>query len=162
MDSLLYAIIALLGVLVLISVYGLLRGGTDGMLEKEMNHNTIDADLRIETTRYIDFFKQIKRVDSIYVHQASKTFQIKKNNRLSKAFKYSDIQRFNVEYNGQIITQNTHAPYFLMHEDNLPDDVDAVDWGIAFGLAESEHIILFDSYDALVNVLSQLSSVENK
>src|SRR6056300_1219627 len=148
MDSLFYALVILGIIVLLIALYGFIQGGTSGMLEKEMNHNTIDADLRIETTRYIDFFKQVKRVDSIYVHQATKTLQIKKNNRLSKPFLYESILKFNVEFNGQTILQNQHAPFFIMPEENLPEDVDTVDWGIAFELEKDEHIILFDSYDA--------------
>ena len=160
MDSLFYALVILGIIVLLIALYGFIQGGTSGMLEKEMNHNTIDADLRIETTRYIDFFKQVKRVDSIYVHQATKTLQIKKNNRLSKPFLYKGILKFNVEFNGQTILQNQHAPFFIMPEENLPEDVDAVDWGIAFELEKDEHIILFDSYDALVRVMDELSQIE--
>lgn len=160
MDSLLYALIALGIIVFLIALYGYLQGGTSGMLEKEMNHNTIGADLRIETTRYIDFFKQVKRVDSIYIHQATKTLQIKKNNRLSKAFLYSDIQSFSIEYNDHVWAQLDHPPYFDVPLNPPVEDVDAVDWSIAFKLQTSEHIILFDSYEALMRVLEELSIIE--
>lgn len=160
MDSLGYALIALVGLITMVSIYGALKGGTKGMLEREMNHNTIDADYRIETTRYIDFFKQIKRVDSIYVHRPSKTFQIKKNNRLSAPFTLEDIHHFNIEFNGQLITQHIHAPYFSVQENALPEEVDAGDWSISFTLKNKDHLILFDSYDAFMRVLSELSVLE--
>lgn len=160
MNPLTVALIALFIIVLMIALVGFLKGGTEGMLEKEINFNTIDADVRIETTRYIDFFKQVKRVDSIYVHQASMTFQIKKNNRLSKAFAYSDIAYFNIEFNGEIIVQNKAPMYFSQAHYDQIEEVDAGDWGITFGINSTEHLILFESHAALIEVLDRLAQIE--
>lgn len=161
MDSLGYALIALVGIIVAISIYGLLRGGTEGMLNKEINYNTIDADQRIETTRYIDFFKQVKRVDSIYVNIHTKTLQIKKNNRLSPAFFYSDIVSFNVHYNDVLVSEAFTAPLFMTQEAKYPEDVDHVDWSIEFKLPNATHIILFDSFEGFTQTMDALRTFEN-
>ncbi len=160
MDSLFYALVILGIIVLLIALYGFIQGGTSGMLEKEMNHNTIDADLRIETTRYIDFFKQVKRVDSIYVHQATKTFQIKKNNRLSKAFNYEDITQIKIEFNDEIIGHTMKLPFFDTKSFIFPDEMDAGDWSLSITTAEQEFFILFESFMMMRSVMDQLKAAE--
>ena len=160
MDSLLVAFLALMGIVSLIAIYGYFRGGVDGMLEKEINHNTIEADQRLETTRYIDFFKQVKRVDSIYINRLKKSFQIKKNNRLSEPFFLDDLSQFGVEFNGEILQKNSQSPWFHWDKELVPEDVDDGDWAISFNVNTDEHIILFESYETFKNVVESLQSIE--
>lgn len=160
MNSLTYALLALFGFVGLIVMYGFFKGGTEKMLENELNHNTVDATTRIETTRYIDFFKQVKRVDSIYVNEQTKTLQIKKNNRLSPAFLYSDILSFNVQYNDVLVNEASTTPLFMTQEAKYPEDVDHVDWSIEFKLPNDTHIILFDSFESFTQTMHALSIFE--
>ena len=160
MDSLLMAFLTLLGIVLLIAIYGYFRGGVDGMLEKEINHNTIEADQRLETTRYIDFFKQVKRVDSIYINRSKKTFQIKKNNRLSEPFFLDDLNQFNVEFNGEVLQKNNQSPWFHWDQDVEPEVVDQGDWAISFSVKTGEHLILFESYETFKKVVESLQAIE--
>lgn len=157
MNSLEVALIALALVVTAVAVYGYFRGGVDGMLEKEMNHNTIDADQRIETTRYIDFFKQVKRVDSIYINNDSKTLQIKKNNRLSEPFSYHDIAAVTLEFNDEVKAHGSFEAWFKLAIEDWPEDVDSGDWSIAIKLGKKEHLVLFDSYASMESVTQDLA-----
>jgi len=157
MNSLEVALIVLASVVTAVAIYGYFRGGVDGMLEKEMNHNTIDADQRIETTRYIDFFKQVKRVDSIYINTDSKTLQIKKNNRLSKPFSYQDITAVTLEFNDVVKAHGSFQAWFKLAIEDLPEDVDSGDWSIAIKLGNYEHLIVFDSYASMESVTQDLA-----
>lgn len=73
-------------------IYGYFSGGVEAMLERERNHNTIDASTRYTIKELIDFFGQVKRVDSLYIHQTQ--LQLKTNNRLSEPFNLRDIKRW--------------------------------------------------------------------
>lgn len=160
MDSLLVAFFTLMGIVLIIAIYGYLKGGVEGMLEKEINHNTIEADQRLEITRYIDFFKQVKRVDSIYINQSKKTIQIKKNNRLSEPFYLDDLNQFNVEFNGTILQKNSRSPWFFWNKDLEPEAVEQGDWAISFSLKTGEYLILFESYEIFKKVVESLQAIE--
>jgi len=85
-------ILGFLGALILgFTLYGWRSGGVEAMLEKERFDNTIDADERLEIKEMIDFFGQVKRVDSLYFHRATQTLQIKTNNRLSAPMRLGEI-----------------------------------------------------------------------
>ena len=73
------------------TLYGWHSGGVEAMLERERFDNTIDADERLEIKTMIDFFGQVKRVDSLYFHKATQRLQIKANNRLSETLVLASI-----------------------------------------------------------------------
>ena len=75
------------------TLYGWHSGGVEAMLERERFDNTIDADERLEIKTMIDFFGQVKRVDSLYFHKATQRLQIKTNNRLSEPIALADITK---------------------------------------------------------------------
>ena len=157
MELLINAFILLAVIVSLIAIYGYFKGGVDGMLEKEINHNTIDADQRIETTRYIDFFKQVKRVDSIYVNTSTQTLQIKKNNRLSLPFNYHDIQSVTLEFNDTVKATGHPDGWFQLSIEEWPDDLDAGDWSIAITWNGKEQLVLFESYALMESVTQDLA-----
>ena len=157
MYLLINAFILLAVIVSLIAIYGYFKGGVDGMLEKEINHNTIDADQRIETTRYIDFFKQVKRVDSIYVNTSTQTLQIKKNNRLSTPFNYHDIQSVTLEFNDTVKATGHPDGWFQLSIEEWPDDLDAGDWSIAITWNGKEQLVLFESYASMESVTQDLA-----
>lgn len=89
----LWITLGVLGTLIIgFLIYGYRSGGVEVMLVRERTFNTIDASKRYTIKELIDFFGQIKRVDSLYVKDL--TAQIKTNNRLSESFKLTDIERW--------------------------------------------------------------------
>lgn len=89
----LWITLGVLGTLIIgFLIYGYRSGGVEAMLERERAFNTIDAKQRYTIKELIDFFGQIKRVDSLYVK--GQTAQLKTNNRLSEPFSLTEIERW--------------------------------------------------------------------
>ena len=101
----------------MVVVYGYIHGGVEKMLENEIQHNDINASKRLETARFIDFFRQVKRVDSLYINEQTNTIQFKKNNRLSDHFNISRIKIVELFFNSKsVITVHQLDKLPLSHE----------------------------------------------
>jgi hypothetical protein len=127
-----------------IVLYGHQKGGVEKMLEDEINSNDIDATKRIETARFIDFFHQVKRVDSLYINETTQTIQYKKNNHLSDYFKISHIKIISLFFNShQVLDVKTFSELPFTSE-----SLDLTNGDIALMVDAGKTVlnIIFDSY----------------
>ncbi len=91
-------------------IYGYRSGGVEAMLEREKTVNTIEATTRFTIKELIDFFGQLKRIDSLYLNGL--TAQIKTNNRLSDPFSLKQVERWVITVGDEVVldeaTSNLH------------------------------------------------------
>lgn len=127
-----------------IFLYGFQKGGIEQMLENEINDNTIDATKRLETARFIDFFNQVKRVDSLYVNEKDYRIQYKKNNRLSDYLYISDIKIVELFFNGSSVESvKTFSGLPLNHETL---EFDEGDLALMIDTGQTVLNIIFDEF----------------
>lgn len=149
------------------TLYGWRSGGVEAMLERERFDNTIDADERLEIKEMIDFFGQVKRVDSLYFHKATQRLQIKTNNRLSEPLVLADIKELNFLIGDTVaFTQAVHPindTWKALAEWSQALDPDsenplAQDEEIALVLKthDAEHVIRFASNTQAIKVIAGL------
>jgi hypothetical protein len=163
MNELLIAVLALLFIVALIVLYGFFRGGVDKMLEQERNHNTIDSTDQVEVTVFIDFFHQIKRVDSLYFNAPKQMIQFKKNNRLSDPFKWSDLKKVTFKTNENILFESNPSNAFKQLHAIL-QTAEIYDQELILELTTQEgiHTMAFESPERCKIVINTLQTWESE
>lgn len=163
MFELLIVASVLIGLVVIIVIYGSLRGGVEGMLEKERNFNTIAATDQVEVTVFIDFFKQIKRIDSLYFNARTKTLQYKKNNHLSLPFTWNDIKEITFQINEDVVFSSAGLEKFTALMDHLKSaDLEDKELILMLKLSDLVHTIPFESPERSLRVVKTLAQWENQ
>lgn len=162
MNELLISVLALFFIVALIVLYGFLRGGVDKMLKQERSHNTIEATDQVEVTVFIDFFHQIKRIDSLYFNEPKQIVQFKKNNRLSDPFKWSDIKKVTFKTNETILFESNASDAFNQLHDNLQTaDIDDQELILELTTQTNTHVMAFESPERCKNVIKTLKKWES-
>lgn len=162
MNELLIAVLALLFIVALIVLYGVLKGGVDKMLEQERSHNTIEATDQVEVTVFIDFFHQIKRVDSLYFNRDRQYLQFKKNNRLSDPFAWSDLKKVTFKTNETILFESSFSNAFnQLHDIIQTADIDDQELILELTTQEGIHTMAFESPERCKNVIITLQTWES-
>lgn len=162
MNELLITVLALFFMVALIVLYGFFKGGVDKMLEKERTHNSIDATDQVEVTVFIDFFHQIKRIDSLYFNEPKQMVQFKKNNRLSNPFKWSDLKKVTFKTNETILFESKPSDAFSQLDDILQTaDIDDQELILELTTQTNTHVMAFESPERCKNVIITLKKWES-
>jgi hypothetical protein len=162
MNELFIAVLALLLIVAVITLYGFFKGGVDKMLEQERIHNTIDATDQVEVTVFIDFFHQIKRVDSLYFNEPKHILQFKKNNRLSDPFSWSDLKKVTFKTNETILFESNPPKAFNQLQDILETaDIDDQELILELTTQTNTYIMAFESPERCKNVIKTLEIWES-
>ena len=163
MNELLISILALFFIVTLIALYGFFKGGADKMLEQERTHNTIAATDHVEVTVFIDFFHQIKRVDSLYFNQPKQSVQFKKNNRLSDPFSWSDLRKVVFKTNETILFESNPSNAFNhLHDILKTADIDDQELILELTTQTNTLIMAFESPERCKNVINTLKKWESE
>jgi len=163
MIELLIVVIFLLILVSVIAIYGYFQGGVEGMLKKEREFNTIEADEKVEVTVFIDFFKQIKRVDSVYLNTQTKLLQVKKNNHLSDSFHWRDMKSVRFTINEQEIFESADVDRFEALKSWLEaQDIDDHELVLEIHTKSDPFIIAFESPERCMNTIKTLAQWENQ
>jgi len=161
MLELFIVVIVLLSLVLAIVIYGSIRGGVATMLEKERQHNTIDAVESVEVTVFIDFFDQVKRVDSLYLNTSKNLLQLKKNRRLSEPFKWTEIQNITFQINDDEVFASSALEKFEELSDFLmAQELEDVELILKLKLSNHEHLIAFESPERCLLVIDTLKRWE--
>lgn len=163
MVELFIVVIVLLVLVFIIALYGFMNGGVDEMLKKEREYNTIEATEKVEVTVFIDFFRQIKRIDSLYFNESTKTLQLKKNNHLSEPFKWNDIKKILFQINDDQVFSSSSMDKFaeLMNALNAMDLEDK-ELIFTIQLENIDHMMAFESEERCLLVVKTLKNWEEK
>lgn len=162
MIELFIVIIVLLALVFIIVLYGYFNGGVEGMLEKEREFNTIEATDKVEVTVFIDFFHQIKRVDSLYFNERSQTLQLKKNNHLSDPFKWAEIKKVQFQINDEVIFTSSRIDKFdELNEALSAQDLEDKELNLTLSVETTDHVIAFESPERSLSVVETLRNWES-
>ena len=162
MIELFIVVVVLMIIVVGIVLYGKVNGGVDAMLDQERTHNTIDSDDSIEVTVFIDFFNQIKRIDSLYFNTEKETLQLKKNRRLSDPFRFFEIEDVRFQINDEVIFKapvlDAFEKLFEALETAELDDRELI---LTLTLKTTSYTIAFESPERCLNVVKKLKEWAN-
>jgi hypothetical protein len=146
MLELFIVVIVLLSLVLAIVIYGSIHGGVGKMLEKERQYNTIEADDSVEVTVFIDFFDQVKRVDSLYLNASKNLLQLKKNKRLSEPFKMAEIKKVVFQINDdEVFTSSALEKFEELSDFLMAQELEDVELILKLKLSSHEHLIAFES-----------------
>jgi hypothetical protein len=162
MNELLIVVAVLFSIVIAVVIYGKIHGGVEAMLDQERTHNTIDADDSLEVTVFIDFFNQIKRIDSLYFNAQTQTLQLKKNRQLSDSFRFFDIEEVRFQINDDVIFKAPVLDAFEELVEALESaELDDRELILTLTLKTTVHTIAFESPERCLSVVNKLKDWAN-